>query len=334
MRDPKTEAYLNRSKSKWEYKAKVDFDKIDLKHSAENPARLAAKIDEDRAIHYGLEMEAGVEFPAIVLLTPSDNGKFPYDVATGMHRIEGALCARKTGFDAYVVTEPDAYRREVIIRQLNTLEGRGVTVRESILQVIALHEKFPEKSLTALSKDWGLKFSAISAAWRAEAARKRALNAGYNLDRMRVGQTVATMLNTIHSDRVFTKVLELIQEHNPNATIIDELCKRLRSVRDENDAIGIVNQYREGEIEKAERTRARHGRVNTIPATKLIANARRFNNAVAKGLEHLYLSSLTTPATRTAVVTLEELIANAKRVLNEVERIEKLRNVDKDRNVA
>jgi hypothetical protein len=133
MKDPKTENFLTRGSWNWQYHAKIDFSKIDLKHSQENPARLARKLDEDRVVHYAIEMQNGVEFPAIVLLHPSSNDSFPYEVATGMHRLEAACYADIRALDAYVVTEAEPYRREVLIRQLNTIEGHGVTIREATL---------------------------------------------------------------------------------------------------------------------------------------------------------------------------------------------------------
>jgi hypothetical protein len=326
MLDPKTENFLTRGNWSWKYHDIVEFSKIDLKHSRENPARLNRKIDEDRTVHYAMEMQNGVEFPAVVLLHPSDNGKFPYDVATGMHRLTAADVADLTSFDAYVVTEPDQYRREVLVRQLNTIEGQGVTVRESILQIIMLHEKYPERSLNALAKEWGLKSGSVHAVWRAESAKRRARQFGFDFDRAKLTQGASGALAGIHSDRVFKEAASFIVNHVPPTATIDEMCRELRTVRDESDSLAIIEKFRDAEEERQARNRAKHARTSPAPAHKLIGNARRFNNQVSKGLEHLYIASL--PGTMQAKVVLEELITNAKRVLAEIERIDSLRKTE------
>ena len=43
---------------------------------------------------------------------------FKWIIATGVHRSLAALEAGKKGFDAYCVIEPDAYRRDVLFKQL------------------------------------------------------------------------------------------------------------------------------------------------------------------------------------------------------------------------
>src|SRR5436309_445987 len=125
MRDQRTEAFLERGGWKWKFHEKVELVKIDIQHSAENPARLARKIDDERVLQYAEEMESGVDFPAVVLLSPSDREVLPFDVATGMHRLSAADTAGLLSLDAYIITEADHFRREILIRQLNSIEGQG-----------------------------------------------------------------------------------------------------------------------------------------------------------------------------------------------------------------
>src|SRR5262252_7348296 len=99
MKDPKVEQLLERGVFVWKYHKRVDFAEIDVKASEENPARLNRRLDDERAYQYGAKMEAGEEFPAIVLLPLLEpHEPFKYIVATGMHRIKGAEVALRTSF--------------------------------------------------------------------------------------------------------------------------------------------------------------------------------------------------------------------------------------------
>ena len=76
---------------------------------------------------------------------------FKWIIATGVHRSLAALEAGK-GFDAYCVIKPDAYRRDMLFKQLNTLEGIGVSIGKQVRLVIDLHLKH-NISLRQLAKD-------------------------------------------------------------------------------------------------------------------------------------------------------------------------------------
>src|SRR5215475_4784303 len=134
MIDPKTEQYLTQGAWKWKLHKQVPFTDIDLKASYDNPSRMLTRIDDERVQAYGLAMESGVEFPAIVLLVLDPaKSSFKYLIATGVHRVSAADLCGLTAFDAYVVTEPDEYRHELLIRQLNTIEGNGISIRDRIV---------------------------------------------------------------------------------------------------------------------------------------------------------------------------------------------------------
>jgi hypothetical protein len=148
MKDPKTEQFLTHGAWKWQYQRHILFADIDRAASKENPSRLLARIDEERVQTYGLAMEEGVEFPAIVVLALDPAvSSYRYLIATGVHRIEAADLAGLKEFDAYVVAEPDQYRAELLIRRLNTIEGHGVSIRDRVLQILHLHETYPDQSL-------------------------------------------------------------------------------------------------------------------------------------------------------------------------------------------
>ena len=326
MRDTKTEQFLTHGGWSYIYDAAVLISEIDLKLSRENPARWSKRLDEDRVEQYMIRMGNGIEFPAIVLMrlaAPTQDGKL-YIVATGMHRLEAELLADKQSFDAYIVSEPDAYRCMILTRQLNTIEGRGVTVDDQVTQIIDIHREFPDHSLKSLAEEWELKLARVQAAWRAEEVRTRARELGFEIDRMpKMSPTLISQMQGIHANRVLRRVLEFAHNNNPSASILEELIRNVKKCRDDDQAITLIEKATEIEKQRAKDLERRHARTKPTEAVKLLANARKLYNQVARGLEKLYLPSLTDlPAAR---VQFEELALSAKRLLAEIDRIQAIR---------
>jgi len=329
MKDPRTEAFLDRGQWHWTYVPKVPFIDIDIAYSAENPARLHRKIDDDRVMQYAEEMEAGIEFPAIVLVTPSVRDRVTYDVATGMHRLNAADMAQSKlpkHIDAYVVTEPDRYRREVLSLQLNTIEGKGDTQHDQVMHVIRLHQEY-NRSLVALCKEWHLKEHSVRTQMRAVHARKRAREvADIELGKTRLSVTAqGTLHGSIQSDRVFKEAVTFIYNHRPGPAVIDDLCKAAREhQRDEAKCLEVVRQYVQSAKERQDREKAKTARTHTGPAQAMISNAGRFNKQVSRGIDQLFLNSLTNSDKQKARAVIDDMVINAKRILTELDRIDRI----------
>lgn len=333
MQDPKTEAFLNRGQWRWAYDPEVTFDKIDTEHCADNPARLHRKIDEDRACQYAEAMAAGDEFPAIVLLAPSDRGLKPYDVATGMHRIEAAELhqakdkERPKRLDAYIVTEPDQYRRQVLIRKLNTIEGQSDTLQEQILHVLYLYDTF-KIPVPTLAKEWHLKENSLRGYIKAEQAKQRARKLGFDLASSKYSKTLLGSLGSIHSDRVFVEIGKFITNSAkiPLPQVIDELCRNVKDIRDEARALEVVQRAIKDEEERQHKEQAKSARTKQGPAQSMIANAVRFNRHLAglQGIPRLFLNTLTDTDKVKARGQLEDVIAHAKQIIHELERLAKI----------
>lgn len=328
MRDLKTEAFLDRGKWTYTYEGNITFDQIDVKFSEDNPARLHRKIDEDRVLQYAEEMQDGEEFPAIVLLTPSERGIFQYDVATGMHRLKAADCAQRENpkhIDAYIVNEPGRYRRDVLIRMLNVIEGVGVSQPEQIMHILYLHETYKE-ALPKLSKEWHQPIETVRTHFRAEQARHRARKVGYDLSRMKISMATLGKLNSIHSDVVFQDAIHFVVNHAPSAAKIEDLCHGIKDCHDEQKARDLVHGFIAADHERRERERAKIGRTRQVQAQLMISNATRFNRQLDKGIEHLHLDALAAMDTRKCRANMEDLITNAKRILVELDRLDEARN--------
>lgn len=327
MREPQTEAFLDRGQWTYEYEGNVSFDQIDIKYSSDNPARLNRKLDEDRVLQYAEHMQEGVDFPAIVLLAPSDLGVYAYDVATGMHRLSAADIAQGKApkhIDAYVVTEADRYRRELLIRMLNILNGNPPTLVEQVMHIIFLHQNF-KQSIVQLCKEWHVKENTVRTHLRAEQTRIRARQFGYDLDRVKhLSLTTLGDMNIVHSDKVFGEIIAFVVHHGVTNAQITEICKSAKTARDEQQALDIVRKFVKAEEERAEKARAKIGRTRPGPAQQMIANAARFVKQVSIGVDRLYLSSLTDADTMKVRALFDEMTVWNKRIQAELDRIERI----------
>jgi len=324
MKDPKTEQFLTHGAWKWEYQAHVLFSDIDRKASRENPSRLLSRVDEERVQSYGLAMEGGVEFPAIVVLAldPAVSA-FKYLIATGVHRVEAADLAGFKEFDAYVVTEPDQYRADTLIRRLNTIEGHGVSIRDRVLQILHLHETYPDQSLKALAKEWNIKYSTVQSAAKEQAAIARARRFGVEFTKSsKLSQKSLLSMNTVHSDPVFQKFLQFVSWHSVPPGEIEDIVKEIKQTRDDNAALAVVERHMEGATERKLQAQAKHGRISPAAATKFMADARRLMNDLDKGIENLHLAAY--PRRDLARRLAEDLIDNLKRVVADINRIERI----------
>lgn len=326
MKDPKTEQYLDRGQWAWKYLKRVDFIEIDLKKSEENPARINRRLDELRAQQYGCDMLDGVEFPAILLLNHSDpKSAYKWEVASGMHRLSGAREAGGDWFDAYVVTEADVYRREVLIRQSNAIEGRGMTVAEQTEHVLFLKRQYPDKSLVDLAKSWSLKLNALTNAYNEDKARDRALRYKIDLARLRVPQKSAVALGSIHSEPVFKAAVEFVSDiAGTTSGEIKDMATEIKKARDEKSALEIVKRFRELAEQRLKRAAAKTARTQPTIVNRLISDCKRTNRYFDRSLASLHVAALDRRARSDATEIAKDLIENLKRFLVEVDRVEKM----------
>jgi hypothetical protein len=325
MRDPKTEQFLDAGGYRWAYVEKVDFSEIDMKASQENPARLYRTVDEDRALGYALAMEDGADFPAIVLLTLDTSASvLAYLIATGVHRVSAAQIINRTSFDAYVVTEADAYRRMSLIRRLNIIEGYGVSGKDRIAQALQMQHEYPDLTLATLAKDWNLKLDTLKQARATQSAIDRGRRFGYALDdgKLKLTQKSILALNQIHSDKVFDRAAHFAIVNAAPTSDIVELCKEVKKTRDETTALATVDRASLAAAEKRLQARARHGKVPPAPASMFFGDCRRINNQADKGIERLHLAAY--PDRSAARSLCEQTIALMKRVLAALDHIERI----------
>lgn len=326
MRDPKTENFLNSGNYKWKYHEKIKFDEIDIKASLENPARLYQTVDEERALSYALAMEAGDQFPAIVLLTIDSTATsiLPYLIATGVHRVHGAIEHKvRDWFDAYVVAEADGLRRISLIRRLNILEGYGVSITDRVAQALQMNRDFPELSLASLAKDWHVKADTLKAAKSFQATVKRGLQFGHALDDGRMKQKSINALGQIHSNVVFDKAAHFATLNSASTSDIVDMCQDIKKTRDEASALAIIEHATVKAAEKRMANKAIHAKVPAAPASKFFGMMRGLINQAEKGLERLHLAAYDNKVGHSLCEQVEQLLQRVKAELDRIKRIEK-----------
>lgn len=320
MEEPKVENLLKRGHYKHDFKKTVPIAEIDMVASKENPARLTRTIDDLRVQKYGCEMIDGVEFPAIVLLNLPQGNPYKWIIGTGVHRVLAALEAGKKSFDAYCVYESDDYRREVLFLKLNTVEGVGVPIAEQIMTVVGIHLR-RGIALKQLAAEWDLKETSLKNALVDHRARQRGEDHGWDFKKQKIPQKTYTALNRIHSNVTYDAALKCAVFHKMTPTVVEEMVAEITKTKSEGDAATTIQTYRDNAVREANKNSARLARVPPAPANKMLYDAKRFIRHMDKGIEKLYLSSLSDP--QRAIDILQQVKDRSQDMINAIQHIQR-----------
>jgi hypothetical protein len=245
-----------------------------------------------------------------------------WEVATGMHRINGAQMAGKKGFDAYLVTEADLFRRETLIRQLNQLEGKGLTHQETLQHILHLHETF-NKPLAQLSREWNVKVQTLQNAANERRARLRARRFGTDFDRQKVPPSSMIALNGIHSDIVFERAAELAA-YTPGVRVDDvkDLVADIKKARTEGDQLAVVDKYKEEAENRIRAAQAQKGRTKSVAVVRVMRNVKALNNQLGRPFPELHVAAMEDKAG--GVLVVKALLVNLERFITEIERADRM----------
>jgi hypothetical protein len=323
MKSPIDEQFLTKLGAKFKFQEKFPIAKIDLKASTENPARIYRKLNKDVAETYGAMMLCGDDFPAIVLL----NHEHPHDgmdwiVATGVHRLDGARQASIDTFDAILVTEPDQYRREVIIRMLNITVGHGMDMAEIHAHLLWLNEHHGT-ALSTLAKEWGVKPQSLINAANEQKARLRARRIGVDFDRCKVPSGTIIALGSIHSDPVFGSAVDFVCTFpGIRGDEVKEMAGQIRKERDEASQLAVVQKHRELAEKRIEMNKATKAKQKPTKITRAIRSMKVLNNQLDCPLHELHIASY--EDRNGILLIIESLTDHLKLLRAEVERVERM----------
>jgi hypothetical protein len=322
MRSPVDEQFLQKMGAKFTFHKAFMLSLIDAKASAENPARLYRKLDKDTAEKYAYAMIGGDDFPGIVLL----NHEHPHDgqnwiVATGMHRLEAAIQAGIKTLDAYLVTEPDHYRREVIVRMLNITVGKGMDMPEIFAHLLWLNEHHG-MALTVLAKEWNVKPQSLINAAAEQKARLRAQKTGWDFDRCKIGSGAIIHLGSIALDPVFDAAVEFVCTYPGIRTDeIKEMAGQIRKARDEASQLAVVQKHREDAEKRLKMTIA----IRRHSPSKITSVAKYMKTLVGlldRPLNELHVASY--HDMNALLLVIESTFDHLKLLRAEVERVQRM----------
>jgi hypothetical protein len=211
------------------------------------------------------------------------------------------------------------------MRQLNTIEGNGVSIRDRVLQILQLHDAYPDRSLSALAKEWNIKYDAVKTTAVEQKVIKRARGFGFDFTKhVKLSKQSLLAMNGIHSDPAFQKLCQFAVLQNLASAEVEAIAKEVKGTRDDNAAIAVVDRHITEVADRKLQAQAKHGRISPAPATKFLADARRLMNHLDRGIQNLHFAAH--PRRDLARRLLEDLTESLKRVIGDINRIERLEN--------
>lgn len=296
MRNQKIEDELTRQGFVFEFVKDYPLAQIDMKEAEENPARLAAKLDEDAVIAYWMAMEEGADWEAIMV---RDRGTPLDQLINGRHSIAAAghCKPKRTTLDAYRIREADEVRVDVLIRTANIHNGRTPSTAEKLLHIAEERRQHPHLTVKELSVRFRIRRERIAEYLAVIEAEKRATKVGIGHvvhGNRHFGAELKKALNSLQSDAVFLHAAKLIAVHpldlRGDAGL--DLISSLRGAGTERQAMKII-EAREGELARAAEDRSvKKTRSPSSRATKFMGEVRRVIRRYPGSVEKLYLAGL------------------------------------------
>jgi hypothetical protein len=267
MRELKVEAWLTANGipedtgqpgACWKYVESVPLTEIAFPSS--NPGRLGLRIDQERVKDYAAKLENGAKFPAVVLLVVP-NGR--HEPISGEHRLGGiALTSKKIAKEtsAYLVREPDEYRKDVLIRMINTIEGVAPPKNEIYQQAVELVIQH-NKPVGTIAREHCLEGKTLKTKVHAALANKRAIGMGHLLSNAE-GGGIAAALHSIKMDRPFENACRFVIGNRPQLSTVLQMVQEVNSQISEQAQLDIIKQYNKDEVDDRKRTKVMQGSVS------------------------------------------------------------------------
>jgi hypothetical protein len=334
MKDLKTENFLKANGYGFVFVEALAFAQIDLKEADANPARMTKKLDQDRAISYGLAMTDGADFPAIVTLDVGE-GRL-HLLMTGRHRIAGAIAADINRMDAYVVREADPFRVELLLRTINNIEGRAPDQQEKLHHIVELRRLYPDVPIPELASRFGIKPHTVQSYLRDIDVEERAHRLGVGMEiSLEKFRGLRQALFGLANDIVFVEIVRLIARyHDMRTGAAVSLIKELKDKTTEKQALRLIEERNKelGQIEAENRNK--RSKTPKSKGTSFLSRPRGMVKAYPGSPEKLYLGGFTAAELRgerkmldDAMTILEEVKAAMDKLIEEKERANEWRGV-------
>lgn len=207
----------------------VALSAIDKEASLKNQARVSAPLHEDAVLLYGVAMEAGQEFPPIIVYKNSND---MYVVVDGNHRVAGAEVAGVTALTALVIQNPTPNMIQALTYEANTKHGIPTTIDERVQQ--ALHLEISGMPRGEAAKALGIPESRLAGAAELQRVDMRI----FHIKRAALGELsiqARRRLGNIRNDNVLAAALELVTSSRMSAIEVNDLVSKINRQSTEAD---------------------------------------------------------------------------------------------------
>lgn len=322
MQDQRTENYLKRHGCSFRFEVRFPLEKLgDRSEAEQNRARLDRRLDEVRALQYGADMEAGTDFPAILIF---ETGEDCYELGSGLHRWAAAELAfpNNPRLDAYIVIEPSEYRRDLLTRAANTIEGVGQSQRENLAHIAEIKRQNKDVKTKDLADFFRIRLQLVEEYLREVRVVDRAVKLGVGdyLTQKKFSQKLKLELGRINYDDLFIETVRLIHENRrlvgPTAI---EFAASVRKAATVTEARKQIDDKRMELI----RVEIEAKQIRTPPglATRFMGYVRNIKNCGGDSVERLALSGLPGSKLPQELAILDAALAKLKTVRAEISHL-------------
>lgn len=215
--------------------------------------RTEATVNEDVVLVYAMQMEAGDQFPAIVV---NEKGT----LWAGNHRVPALRLAGITEHPALVVSGASAAQEKKFLSLSNACHGLPASLDDRVYNAMNLHQAHGVP-LEEAAKIAGIPIGRVANRINEEKVIARARRLSVNLPKK---VSAVRRLATVPSDRIFESLATVADRFN--VAEFSLLCTAATKARSENAAVKlIVEAVRELDKERERRIGVKPGRSGAYP---------------------------------------------------------------------
>lgn len=226
-----------------EYQPEFPVGEIDMDRSLKNQARLIDPINEETVTQYAAAMQAGDEFPPIIVAVD----KKSYVLVSGIHRSLAALSAGLETFPAFILRTDHAAAISVLTYEANATHGRPTSEAERVQQALFLVESGLSQADAA--KLLRVASPQLARAVRIRRGRERLTALGFKRVNL-FADTTVDRLASIRADNIFLSAAALVRDAAMPFEAVNDLIVRMNKMRSEEEQMNVLME--EVKLRKAE----------------------------------------------------------------------------------
>lgn len=234
MRDPVTEARLQREGVPYTYREAVELAAIDVMAGLRNQSRLEAPLDKPTVERYALALIDGAKFPPVLLAPREGKGFLPVD---GNHRIAAANEAELPSVDAYVLDVKDQLTLTRLIRTWNIGNGRQPSQADILEHALYLIATTPY-TIRDVAKMVGMPENTLQGKAQARKGRDRLFGLGIPAEAFKDAHLQE--LSRLKDDTVLTEAARLVLRSGMTAERLAELVRTINAQSSEAERLALV----------------------------------------------------------------------------------------------